>query len=142
MEGFILILFLICAGAAGGVTIASLFVALDIIPRLNLSLRNNSYEYRWQNSVLLGCIISTIVYSFDIRLYFADIFSAIVGMLYGVFIGMLAGALTEVLNIIPIITKKFKLKNNERTVINSLIIGKTIGALFFFLKLYFKELFL
>ncbi len=141
MKAIILIIFLLCAGAAGGITISSLFVALDIIPRLNLSLKNRAYTYRWQNSVLLGCITSTIIYSLDIRFYLADIFSVLAGILYGIFIGMLAGALTEVLNIIPIITKKFKLKNNERTVINSLIIGKTIGALFFFLKLYFKELF-
>lgn len=139
MIDFALIIFLICAGAAGGITIASLFVALDIIPRLNLSFKNNRYIYRWQNSVIIGCILSTILFSFDVRLYLIDFFSSLVGFVYGIFIGMLAGALTEVLNIIPIITKKVKLKNNERTVINSLIIGKTIGALFYFINLYFKE---
>lgn len=139
MIDFALITFLICAGAAGGITIASLFVALDIIPRLNLSFKNNRYIYRWQNSVIIGCILSTILFSFDVRLYLIDFFSSLVGLVYGIFIGMLAGALTEVLNIIPIITKKVKLKNNERTVINSLIIGKTIGALFYFINLYFKE---
>lgn len=139
MIDFALIIFLICAGAAGGITIASLFVALDIIPRLNLSFKNNRYIYRWQNSVIIGCILSTILFSFDVRLYLIDFFSSLVGLVYGIFIGMLAGALTEVLNIIPIITKKVKLKNNERTVINSLIIGKTIGALFYFINLYFKE---
>lgn len=139
MIDFALIIFLICAGAAGGITIASLFVALDIIPRLNLSFKNNRYIYRWQNSVIIGCILSTILFTFDVRLYLIDFFSSLVGLVYGIFIGMLAGALTEVLNIIPIITKKVKLKNNERTVINSLIIGKTIGALFYFINLYFKE---
>ncbi len=135
------VLFCLCAGAAVGTSIASLFAALDIIPRLNIGVREKDRTRLWQSAVIVGGIVSTMVYTFGVGMSLGKIASGTAGLLHGVFVGLLAGALTEVLNIIPILTQRLKLKNGEKTIINALIIGKTMGALFFFLVNYFSEVF-
>jgi stage V sporulation protein AB len=58
--------------------------------------------------------------------------------LTGVFFGMLAAALTEVLNVLPILTKRIGVNEQIITLLMAIVLGKIVGSLFHWL--YFVHL--
>lgn len=48
----------------------------------------------------------------------------------GTFIGMLAAALTEVLNVLPILAKRVRVEEKIIVLLVALVLGKVIGSLF------------
>mgnify|MGYP000980189750 FL=1 len=51
----------------------------------------------------------------------------------GTFVGLFASALAEVLNVVPVFAKKFKVKHELKFIIGALIFGKVVGSLFYWL---------
>ncbi|GAA3322487.1 hypothetical protein GCM10020331_042560 [Ectobacillus funiculus] len=57
-------------------------------------------------------------------------------MLCGVFVGMLSAALTEVLNVLPILAKRIGVDGKKIVVLlMALVLGKVLGSLFHWLYL-------
>ncbi len=54
----------------------------------------------------------------------------ILGIFCGTFIGMLAAALTEVLNVLPILAKRVGVEGKIVVLLVALVLGKVIGSLF------------
>ena len=54
---------------------------------------------------------------------------AILALFGGIFVGCLAGALTEVLNVFPIISRRFKIRKYLPYAIYALAAGKTAGSI-------------
>ncbi|EEL69153.1 Stage V sporulation protein AB [Bacillus mycoides DSM 2048] len=54
----------------------------------------------------------------------------ILGIFCGTFIGMLAAALTEVLNVLPILAKRVRVEEKIIVLLVALVLGKVIGSLF------------
>nr|MBT3116200.1 stage V sporulation protein SpoVAB [Streptococcus oralis] len=54
----------------------------------------------------------------------------ILGIFCGTFIGMLAAALTEVLNVLPILAKRVGIEGKIVVLLVALVLGKVIGSLF------------
>jgi stage V sporulation protein AB len=62
-----------------------------------------------------------------------NIGGAIYGFFSGIFIGCLAVSLAEVLDVIPILTRRFSIKIGMAYFIVSLAAGKLIGSLIYFI---------
>jgi len=58
--------------------------------------------------------------------------SPIVGLFCGVFIGLLAAALTEVLNVLPVLAKRLGMRSYLFGLLLAMILGKMTGSLFDF----------
>ncbi|MBS4194552.1 stage V sporulation protein AB [Lederbergia citri] len=133
----------ILIGLAGGLAVGSGFVAfltvLGIIPRLTQLTKTASLIHIYEWAVILGAVclgwIDLRNQSLHIEVSFI---SAIVGLLCGIFIGMLAAALTEVLNVIPILSKRIGLEKQLLTLLMAIVLGKIIGSLFQWL--YFNNI--
>ncbi|MFD2045914.1 stage V sporulation protein AB [Ornithinibacillus salinisoli] len=121
-------------GFAGGLAVGSGFVAfltvLGIIPRLIQLTKGNRLI-----KVLIGCVIGGSI--FGTYLSFTDVswnqpFVTLLiwGVFHGVFNGMLAAALTEVLNVFPIITKRIGLERQLLWLLMAVVFGKIAGSLF------------
>ncbi|MCU5426799.1 stage V sporulation protein AB [Bacillus cereus] len=54
----------------------------------------------------------------------------VLGIFCGTFIGMLAAALTEVLNVLPILAKRVGVEGKIVVLLIALVLGKVIGSLF------------
>ncbi len=52
------------------------------------------------------------------------------GLLDGIFIGMLAAALTEVMNVLPILAKRLHLGGFIHALVMAMVLGKVLGSLF------------
>jgi len=120
---------------AGGCVIGSSFVALlvifDLIPRL-AQLSNSYKKAVWFESALIcGSVYFIAADFFDLRLPFQlnGLISG-VGLLNGLFVGMLAAALTEVMNVLPIIAKRLSLSKYMVSLMMAMVMGKIVGSLF------------
>ena len=56
--------------------------------------------------------------------------STVIGLMCGIFIGMLAAALTEVLNVLPILAKRLRLTGYLFGLLMAMVAGKVAGSLF------------
>lgn len=130
-------LLLIVIAFGGGVTVGSAAAAfisiLQVVPRLVQISNTRQYIKLYQYSISIGFILFSIIYFSDYHMNLNKYFVVPIGFTYGVFIGLFSSALAEVLNVIPILSKKLKIKDNLRYVILTLMAGKVIGALYFWL---------
>lgn len=55
-----------------------------------------------------------------------------VGLFDGIFVGMLAAALTEVLNVLPILAKRLQMTHYLFGLLMAMVCGKVAGSLFDF----------
>jgi len=122
-------------GLAGGIAVGSGFVAfivvLDIVPRL-AQLANGYRHSFWFESAIIGGAVFWTVAEFFGRTMELPVFPFLpaVGLLDGVFVGLLAAALTEVINVLPILAKRLKLGDYLVVLLAAMILGKVTGSLF------------
>lgn len=121
-------------GLAGGIVVGSGFVAflvlLDIIPRLTQLTRSWKQVHVYEAAVVSGSICFTWLDFSDIRFQLFPLGAAFVGLFAGCFIGMLAAALTEVINVLPILAKRIGMGDYIVWLLMAMILGKVFGSLF------------
>ncbi|WP_085523487.1 stage V sporulation protein AB [Tuberibacillus sp. Marseille-P3662] len=125
---------LIIIGFSGGLAVGCGFVAfltvLGIIPRLT-QLSKTNHLIRWLEwGVVLGAIIGTSISLWNIKLALPSFLLIPIGLFSGLFIGMLAAALTEVLNVLPILAKRIGINQQILILLMAIVLGKICGSLF------------
>ncbi|QDX93708.1 stage V sporulation protein AB [Brevibacillus laterosporus] len=129
----LLYLFVIVTGLGWGLAVGSGLVAflsvLDIIPRLTQlsSSQSSIRSYEW--AIVLGALWFTWCDYFAISVQLPAVVSSVVGTIAGIFVGMLAAGLTEVLNVFPILTKRLGLHDYMRNFLMAMVLGKIVGSL-------------
>ncbi len=128
------ILFIILMGLAGGLAVGSGFVAflavLGVIPRLSQLTKTMRWISWYEWAVVLGAILGTVGSLRDPVLSFSPYVTVPLGLAGGVFVGMLAAALTEVLNVLPILAKRVRVDDKLETLMMAIVLGKVFGSLF------------
>ncbi|OXM88124.1 stage V sporulation protein AB [Paenibacillus rigui] len=120
-------------GLAGGIAVGSGMVAflvvLDIIPRL-AQISRTYHLIRWyEGAVIGGSLFFTCTDFFDWSFSFFPMAAAFFGLFAGCFVGMLAGALTEVINVLPILAKRIGMGSYMIWLLMAMIFGKVLGSL-------------
>jgi len=132
-------LFEIFIGFAGGLAVGAGFVAfltvLRIIPRLTQLSKTDNYLGVYSSCVILGTLFGTYLSFTSLPLNQPFILLIIIGVIHGVFNGMLAAALTEILNVFPIIFKRIGVEKHLLWLLMALVFGKISGSLFQWLVL-------
>jgi stage V sporulation protein AB len=121
-------------GVASGIAVGCGFVAfltvLGVIPRL-VKLSKTNHFLRWfEGAVILGSLFGTYLSFSEITLNLPTVLIVIWGAFHGIFIGMLAAALTEVLNVFPLVAKRIGLERHIIWLFMALVFGKIFGSLF------------
>ncbi|RSL34618.1 stage V sporulation protein AB [Salibacterium salarium] len=128
------VLFAIFVGLSGGLAVGSGLVAfitvLGIIPRLVQLTKTYKAVQAYELAVVTGALVGTISGLHDLRLSLPDLLTVPVGLAAGIFVGMLAAALTEVLNVFPILAKRIGMEENLMSLVMAIVFGKIIGSLF------------
>lgn len=134
MSNWIGYLFIVIFGLAGGLAVGGGFVAflvvLDIIPRLAQLARCRQWLKWLEIAVTAGVIYWTLADFYDWIWFAFPLGTAAIGLIAGIFVGMLAAALTEVLNVLPILVKRLKLSNVLVWLLLAMVLGKVGGSLF------------
>lgn len=127
--------FIAVLGLAGGLAVGSGLVALlivfDLIPRLAQLARAFRLSIWFETAIISGSLYWTFADFLDWRLRLPPVvFLSGAGLLDGIFVGMLAAALTEVMNVLPILAKRMKLSDYMIGLVMAMVLGKTVGSLF------------
>ncbi|MFD2611956.1 stage V sporulation protein AB [Paenibacillus gansuensis] len=134
MYDLLLSLFIIVLGLAGGIAVGSgtvaFLIVLDIIPRLAQLTRSYHRVHWMEAAVISGSVLWTFMDFFDWRLGLAPAGLTVVGLFMGVFVGLLAAALTEVLNVLPILAKRLRMMQYMLWLLTAMVFGKVFGSLF------------
>lgn len=132
---------MIIIGFAGGLAVGTGFVAflvvLGVIPRLTQLTKTMKWIRAYEWGAVAGAVIGGWMSLRSSVLGASKYWLVPLGMFSGVFIGMLAAALTEVLNVWPILAKRMGMGEKVVLLMMAIVFGKVFGALFHWL--YFVE---
>lgn len=117
---------------AGGVV--ALMVGLGIITRfIGISHTAKKIAF-YEDAILLGTIVGTILTTFDVELVLGVWILAVGGIFTGVFVGGWIMALAEVVNVFPVYSRRLGITKGTSWIVLSLAIGKTLGSLWQFYR--------
>ncbi|MRH42341.1 stage V sporulation protein AB [Aquibacillus halophilus] len=121
-------------GFASGLIVGTGFVAfltvLGIIPRLIQLSKTEQFMRTYVSGVIIGAFFGIFLSFSGVSFNISTIAIIIWGAFHGVFIGMLAAALTEVLNVFPLLAKRVGLEYHLLWLLMALVFGKVFGSLF------------
>ncbi len=129
-------------GFSGGIIVGGGLIAfltvLGVISRLMHITSTYDYTFILSWVVLLGAATGCIISIFTYTTHLPQIVSAGFGMVMGIFVGLLASALAEVINVIPISADRMNVTDYVHVLIIVLAFGKIFGSLiyWFFPNLY------
>ncbi|MCT4542302.1 MAG: stage V sporulation protein AB [Vallitalea sp.] len=130
-------LLLIIIGFSGGVIISGgvfAFIAIiGVVPRLAQKTKTQKHICVYEDAIMLGGIFGSLVMILDFKLIIGGIGGAIYGFFSGIFIGSLAVSLAEILDVLPILSRRLSLKVGMAYFIVSLAVGKLLGSLLYFI---------
>lgn len=125
----------ILIGFSSGVVVAGgifAFIAIiGIVPRLAQRTMTIKYISVYEDAILLGGVFGVSTIFIDYYLPIGNFFVGIIGLAIGIFVGCLAVSLAEVLNVIPIFTRRIRLTKGLFYMIAALALGKLAGSLLY-----------
>ncbi len=113
-----------------GIGFVAFLTVLGVIPRLTQLTKTGDYIRYYEWAVVISVVLSSFA---DLNNSSFPIGAGIlipIGFASGIFIGMLAAALTEVLNVLPILSKRIGMEGLLISLLMALVIGKLAGSLF------------
>lgn len=130
----VIILLEMMIGFAGGIVIGTGFIAfimvLGIIPRL-VHMSNTYHLLKVYSAiVIVSTQLGTYLTFGNGNIQLPSIFLSLWGILHGIFIGMIIAALTEVLNVFPILSKRIGMGRYLLGLFTAIVLGKIFGSLF------------
>lgn len=124
---------LVFIGLAGGIAVGSGFVAfitvLDIVPRLHQLIRSPHRITLSEQAMTAGVVFWTCADFFGWQAALPIATTAAVGLFSGCFVGLLAAALTEVINVLPILAKRLSVEQWLNYILLAMVLGKVCGSL-------------
>ncbi|MFD1777252.1 stage V sporulation protein AB [Fredinandcohnia salidurans] len=128
------VLLIIFLGLGSGLAVGGGFVAflavLGIIPRLTQLTKTMKFIRFYEWGVVFGAVFGSWFTLNDQIFHLWDFIVLPVGLASGIFVGMLAAALTEVLNVFPILAKRIGIENKIVILVMAIVFGKIVGSLF------------
>ncbi len=128
------ILIVIFLGLASGLAVGSGFVAfltvLGVIPRMTQLSKTMKMIQHYEWAVVIGALTGVLASLRDPVCHISPFFLIPLGITGGAFVGMLAAALTEVLNVLPILAKRIRMDGEIVILIMAIVLGKIFGSIF------------
>lgn len=108
---------------------------LGVIPRLIARTNTAKHTTLFENGIIIGGSLGNVYSLFRFPLPFGIAGMTIIGLFCGIYVGCLAMAIAETLNVIPYFISRSKLKKGISAIIIAIALGKGCGTL---LQLYFR----
>ncbi|WP_419881259.1 stage V sporulation protein AB [Peribacillus sp. B-H-3] len=121
-------------GLAAGFSVGAGYVAfltvLGVIPRLTQLTKTMKMIHFYEAAVVAGVLAGGWMSLHDYTLWLSRFILVPIGLADGIFNGMLAAALTEVLNVFPILAKRIGIQEKIIYLMMAIVLGKVAGSLF------------
>lgn len=115
---------------AGG--LFALLIALGVISRFAGKTHTAKYIFYYEDATALGGILGTIVSIYQFPIPVGMVGVVFFGLFTGIFAGAWAMALTEIVDAIPIFSRRIRLKTGMPWIILSMALGRSLGALCYY----------
>ena len=123
-------------GFGSGVVVAGAVFAfitvVGVVPRLAQKTKTQNFCRFYESAIALGGIFGTIAGLMQMRLPFGAVGAIVFSLLLGIFYGCLAMSLAEVLNVIPILTRRGNVRRGVYIFVLAIALGKMVGSLLYF----------
>ncbi|MEC2070702.1 stage V sporulation protein AB [Alkalihalophilus marmarensis] len=120
-------------GLAGGIAVGSGLVAfltvLGIAPRMTQLTKTHQSIRAYEGAIILGAQAGVWASFTPFSFMLPSIFLIPIGLACGMFVGMLAAALTEVLNVFPLLAKRIGVTEKIVILMMAIVFGKIAGSL-------------
>lgn len=138
IKAIITVLVSAAGGMAVGTSVSAFFTVLGVPVKIIHWSRKPQYMPLYHLCLVLGAVVACLVYFLDfnvtlLKLPPMKILAVPVGMVIGIFLGMLAAALTETLDIISGAVTHLRIIKWIYLIVAVVILGKMAGSLLFFL---------
>ena len=130
-DGIISVLYYVGGIFFGVAVAAGLFAfitTVGVVTRLAAGTKTARYLMLYETLAIVGMTLANGFDFFGWRLPLGVIFRGTCGVFTGVFVGCLAAALAEVVNVFPVMTRRIKLKVGMPYLVVAFALGKGIGA--------------
>lgn len=125
----------VTVGIGSGVVIAgavyAFIAAIGVVPRLAQKTNTQGYIIFYEEAIIFGGIFGACAELVDYSLPFPIIIILFLSLCTGVFYGVLAVSLAEVLDMIPILTRRGRLQKGMFYFILAIALGKLTGSLLY-----------
>lgn len=128
-----LILIGLGAGVVVSAAVFALITALGIVPRLIERSNTQEHVYKYENCIIFGGIIGTLLTFWPIYIPLGKVGLVITGVATGAFTGSLIVALAEFINVLPIMNRRLKLSGGIALILVTLGLGKTTGSILYWI---------
>ena len=136
---FATILFGLASGAVVATAVVAFITAIGVVPRLAQKTRTEDSVQIFEEAIWLGSVLGAVVsfgdFNISAPLVIGNLALAAWGLAAGIFYGALAMSLTEVLDVIPILTRRVRMKYGLRAIVLSIAGGKMVGSFAYFLAM-------
>ncbi len=123
----------ISGGVVTGGAVAAIFGILNIMPRLYKDCSEAIKMNYLVIALCLGTIFGTLISLYDIVTDLGILFVCFFGLFIGIFVGVLIISISEVFDIITLISGKHKTKLFLRSVAITIALSKLSGSLIFWI---------
>jgi len=106
---------------------------VGVVPRLAQKTCTVAQIKLYESAIVAGGIFGTIAGAVRLSLPLGAFGVVILGLATGVFYGALAMSLAEVLNVIPILTRRGRIQHGMFYFVLAIALGKMLGSLLYFL---------
>lgn len=128
------ILAIIIAFASGIIISGAVFAFIAIIgvvPRLAQKTKTEDKIRFYEEAIIWGGIIGTASMIIDFHLPIGKFLASLYAGCIGIFFGCLAVSLAEILNVIPILTRRGRIQTGLKYFILAVALGKLIGSIIY-----------
>lgn len=122
-------------GVLVGGAMAAFVTLIQIFPRFVQLIEKEEYLKFFEDIFVFSSVLFSIIYFSNFSINVGKLMIVIIGLIIGTFLGFFSSALAETLNVLPVIAKKFKIKKRFGLVVIALLLGKTLGSLYYFIIL-------
>ena len=139
-----------CFGILTAAGVFTVLTAVGLVPRFVGETHSAKEVILYENLIIAGTIVGGVFSVFSdiwtvgagaqnrmptgFLLILAYVFLGIAGLFAGMFVGCLALAIAEMLDSIPIFTRRISFRHGLGCMILSIALGKVCGSLLFFLR--------
>ncbi|MGL4344385.1 MAG: stage V sporulation protein AB [Cellulosilyticaceae bacterium] len=111
--------------------IVAFITAIGIVPRLVMKAQITKHFYAIGTTAVIAATCGMIWSIEGIRLPIPKVILGVLAFGFGIFVGCLAIAIAEIINVMPVMDRRLHIKNGLHWFIISFAIGKMIGALYY-----------
>lgn len=120
------------AGISFGIAVAAglfaFITTVGVVTRLAAGTKTAKHVMLYETCAILGVTAANLADLFRLEFAAGSIFRGVCGLFFGVFVGCLAAALAEVVNVFPVMTRRIKLKVGMVYLVLAFALGKGFGA--------------